>query len=196
MGQCVASGAAAALRAPLSKGTSPGLDAEARACFSTIISADGSACRQRSASTCVGTPPARPLKPEFVKGFEYSDCWVDDARLVVLNARDAADRGAVIETRRESRRRSRQKRRLDRQPARSRHGRGKRSRRACAGQRRRSVGRSRICLALRRMTMSTCGWSRAAILSCRKFSITNAAIFFKIPMAASFSQFPMRMISP
>jgi glycerol-3-phosphate dehydrogenase len=40
-----------------------------------------------------------PLKPEFVKGFEYSDCWVDDARLVVLNARDAANRGAVIETR-------------------------------------------------------------------------------------------------
>lgn len=40
-----------------------------------------------------------PLKPIFSKGFEYSDCWVNDARLVVLNARDAADRGAVIETR-------------------------------------------------------------------------------------------------
>ncbi len=36
------------------------------------------------------------LKPEFTKGFEYSDCWVEDSRLVVLNARDAADRGAVI----------------------------------------------------------------------------------------------------
>src|SRR5262245_12412533 len=35
----------------------------------------------------------------FTAGFEYSDCWVDDARLVVLNARDAADRGATIETR-------------------------------------------------------------------------------------------------
>ena len=35
----------------------------------------------------------------FSKGFEYSDCWVDDARLVVLNARDAADRGAEILTR-------------------------------------------------------------------------------------------------
>ena len=32
-------------------------------------------------------------------GFEYSDCLVDDARLVVLTARDAADRGAVIRTR-------------------------------------------------------------------------------------------------
>jgi glycerol-3-phosphate dehydrogenase len=39
------------------------------------------------------------LRPEFAKGFEYSDCWVEDARLVVLNARDAADRGAVVETR-------------------------------------------------------------------------------------------------
>ena len=41
-----------------------------------------------------------PLKSGiFTTGFEYSDCWVDDARLVVLNARDAADRGAVIRTR-------------------------------------------------------------------------------------------------
>jgi glycerol-3-phosphate dehydrogenase len=41
-----------------------------------------------------------PLKPSlFATGFEYSDCWVDDARLVVLNARDAAERGATIRTR-------------------------------------------------------------------------------------------------
>ena len=33
------------------------------------------------------------------KAFVYSDCWVDDSRLVVLNARDAADRGATILTR-------------------------------------------------------------------------------------------------
>ncbi|MGH6702811.1 MAG: glycerol-3-phosphate dehydrogenase, partial [Bradyrhizobium sp.] len=39
------------------------------------------------------------LKPEFSAGFEYSDCWVDDARLVVLNALDAAGRGARILTR-------------------------------------------------------------------------------------------------
>jgi glycerol-3-phosphate dehydrogenase len=39
------------------------------------------------------------LKPEYTRGFEYSDCWVDDARLVALNARDAADRGAEIRTR-------------------------------------------------------------------------------------------------
>ncbi|MCA1299640.1 glycerol-3-phosphate dehydrogenase [Stappia indica] len=41
----------------------------------------------------------QPLKPGFTTAFEYSDCWVDDARLVVLNARDAADRGAEINTR-------------------------------------------------------------------------------------------------
>lgn len=41
----------------------------------------------------------KPLKDRFVKGFEYSDCWVDDTRLVVLNARDAAARGADIRTR-------------------------------------------------------------------------------------------------
>ncbi|MFC0010812.1 glycerol-3-phosphate dehydrogenase [Devosia nitrariae] len=41
----------------------------------------------------------RPLKAGYRTGFEYSDCWVDDARLVVLNARDAADRGAIIKVR-------------------------------------------------------------------------------------------------
>jgi glycerol-3-phosphate dehydrogenase len=39
------------------------------------------------------------LREGFTRGFEYSDCWVEDSRLVVLNARDAANRGAVIETR-------------------------------------------------------------------------------------------------
>src|ERR1700759_5490584 len=42
----------------------------------------------------------KPLVPNrFRKGFEYSDCFVDDARLVVVTARDAADRGADIRTR-------------------------------------------------------------------------------------------------
>jgi glycerol-3-phosphate dehydrogenase len=39
------------------------------------------------------------LKDEFTDGFEYSDCWVEDARLVVLMARDAATKGAMIRTR-------------------------------------------------------------------------------------------------
>lgn len=46
------------------------------------------------------SPAGSPLKPGlFNKGFEYSDCWVDDARLVVLNAIDARAHGATIETR-------------------------------------------------------------------------------------------------
>ena len=44
-------------------------------------------------------PSGNPLKPEFKKGFEYSDCWVDDARLVVLNAIDASQKGAQIRVR-------------------------------------------------------------------------------------------------
>ncbi len=43
-------------------------------------------------------PAGIPLKSHFKRAFEYSDCWVNDARLVVLNARDAADRGANIMT--------------------------------------------------------------------------------------------------
>jgi glycerol-3-phosphate dehydrogenase len=44
-------------------------------------------------------PEGKPLKPEYRTGFEYSDCRVDDSRLVVLNARDARARGAEIRTR-------------------------------------------------------------------------------------------------
>jgi glycerol-3-phosphate dehydrogenase len=44
-------------------------------------------------------PTGKPLRREFRRGFEYSDCWVEDARLVALNARDAAARGADIQTR-------------------------------------------------------------------------------------------------
>lgn len=53
-------------------------------------------------------PAGDPLKPEFTKGFEYSDCWVLDARLVVLNAVDAARRGADIRVRTEVLRATRQ----------------------------------------------------------------------------------------
>ena len=45
-------------------------------------------------------PAGTPLKRgAFAVGFEFSDCWVDDARLVVLNALDAHVAGARIETR-------------------------------------------------------------------------------------------------
>ncbi len=44
-------------------------------------------------------PVGQPLKRSFRYGFEFSDCQADDSRLVVLNALDAAERGAVIRTR-------------------------------------------------------------------------------------------------
>ena len=44
-------------------------------------------------------PEGQPIKESYKRAFEYSDCWVDDARLVVLNALDARERGATVLTR-------------------------------------------------------------------------------------------------
>ena len=41
-------------------------------------------------------PVGRPLDSHFTKAFSYADCWVEDSRLVVLNAMDAAEHGAEI----------------------------------------------------------------------------------------------------
>ena len=43
-------------------------------------------------------PVGQPLKDRFIKAYEYSDCWIEDSRLVILNARDAQTRGAQIMT--------------------------------------------------------------------------------------------------
>ncbi len=48
--------------------------------------------------TLNGSTEGAPLHERFVKAYEYSDCWVEDSRLVVLNARDAEARGARILT--------------------------------------------------------------------------------------------------
>ena len=55
-------------------------------------------CRRLDLRTA---PEGRAIRPQYKLGFEYSDCWVDDARLVVLNALDAKERGADIRTRTE-----------------------------------------------------------------------------------------------
>ncbi len=44
-------------------------------------------------------PYGAPLSPAIAAAFAYSDCWVEDSRLVVLNAKDAARRGAAIAVR-------------------------------------------------------------------------------------------------
>ncbi|RUS60968.1 glycerol-3-phosphate dehydrogenase [Pseudorhodobacter sp. E13] len=43
-----------------------------------------------------GTPEGAPIEDRFQRAYEYSDCWIEDSRLVVLNARDAEARGAEI----------------------------------------------------------------------------------------------------
>ena len=55
--------------------------------------------RKRLPATRTMRLRAGPLRPAYKLGFEYSDCWVDDSRMVALNARDAAGRGAVVATR-------------------------------------------------------------------------------------------------
>lgn len=58
----------------------------------------------RTRSVNLRKPPhASILEDRLKRGFEYSDCWVDDARLVALNCVDAAERGASIRTRSELR---------------------------------------------------------------------------------------------
>ncbi|MCU1721248.1 glycerol-3-phosphate dehydrogenase [Pseudomonas sp. 5P_5.1_Bac1] len=55
--------------------------------------------KQLGASRSLRFGPGSPLKPAITRGFEYADCAVDDARLVVLNAMAARERGAHILTR-------------------------------------------------------------------------------------------------
>src|SRR3954464_1658477 len=44
-------------------------------------------------------PEGRPIRGAYRRAFEYSDCWVDDARLVVLNALDVRQRGGLVRPR-------------------------------------------------------------------------------------------------
>lgn len=52
-----------------------------------------------TALNLAGTPEGAPLQDRFERAYEYSDCWIEDSRLVVLNARDARMRGARINVR-------------------------------------------------------------------------------------------------
>ena len=47
-------------------------------------------------SRCIKLDNHSPLQPMHTRVFEYSDCWVDDARLVIANAITACERGATI----------------------------------------------------------------------------------------------------
>ncbi|PVZ41783.1 glycerol-3-phosphate dehydrogenase [Pseudomonas sp. CC120222-01a] len=54
--------------------------------------------KRLGASRSLRFGPGYPLKPAITRGFEYADCAVDDARLVVLNAMSARENGARIHT--------------------------------------------------------------------------------------------------
>ena len=69
-----------------------------RGCCSTTGSPRAAACRPPRPSTSPIIRSAIALKRPFGTAFEYSDCVVDNSRLVVLTAVDAAARGAVIRT--------------------------------------------------------------------------------------------------
>lgn len=51
------------------------------------------------ASECIRFNANSVLRPEIMCGFEYSDCWVDDARLVLFNAQEVVARGGDVKTR-------------------------------------------------------------------------------------------------
>ncbi|MGS7252634.1 glycerol-3-phosphate dehydrogenase [Pseudomonas anuradhapurensis] len=55
--------------------------------------------KRLGASRSLRFGPGYPLKPAITRGFEYADCAVDDARLVVLNAMAAREHGAHVHTR-------------------------------------------------------------------------------------------------
>lgn len=64
-----------------------------------MLSPRGTVLPKSGGISLEGTVEGGPLKDTITQGFVYSDCWVDDSRLVVLNAVDAAQRGAEILTR-------------------------------------------------------------------------------------------------
>ncbi|HEX5282149.1 MAG TPA: glycerol-3-phosphate dehydrogenase [Micropepsaceae bacterium] len=63
--------------------------------------AGGSSLPPASAVDLTRDPAGAPLKPQYRRGFAYFDCSVDDARLVIVNAVDAAERGASMNPRTE-----------------------------------------------------------------------------------------------
>ena len=144
--------------------------------------------------------PRRGRQPAQGRGrataFEYSDCWVEDARLVVLNAADAAERGAAIQHPHAGSSRPTATTGSGGSPARDERRRADHPRPG-AGQCRRPLGRRG---AGRRRPLQharpRCGWCRAAISWCRKlyehdrcyiFQNGDGRIIFAIPYERDFT---------
>ncbi len=139
----------------------------------------------------------QPLKPEFARGYEYSDCWVEDARLVVLNARDAANRGADDPHADALQHGAAGGGRLGNDD-RSRDGGKAETVRAKALINAAGPWVSQVLGERRRAQQprTRSAWSRAATSSSTGFTTTTAAIFSRMPTGASASPFPTSRTSP
>ena len=128
----------------------------------------------------------------FTAGFEYSDCCVDDARLVVLTARDAADRGADIRTRTRARRDPRRPTASGSVTVEdSRHGaRATHRARACWSMPAGPWVEQVLASAPAATRAPRCGWCRARTSSCRGSTTTTAPTSSRTRTAASSSPFP------
>ena len=147
-------------------------------------------CRRRATLDLAHRPGRPAAQAAIPHGFEYSDCWVDDARLVVLNARDAAERGAEIRTR--TRVHARRARRWHGSCVLRRSGRRDGvTARVLVNAAGPWVGRRRARRCCGRRGRATCGWSRAATSSCRSSSTTTAPTSSRTPTAASSSPSPI-----
>ena len=134
-------------------------------------------------------PAGAPLVDSIRRGFVYSDGWVDDARLVVLNALDAHEHGATILTRTRARQRRARRRRM----ARDAQARGRRRPSTCAPRRsrtRRARGSANCCKArsAARARVTACGSSRAATSSRGACSSTTTRTSSRIPTSGSSSR--------
>ena len=151
-------------------------------------------CLRRTESTCANTRFGALLKPAFKTGFEYSDCWVQDARLVVLNAMDAGRLGAEIRTRTRCVGIKRHDSRwlADLRDERSGH---LYSRGAGAGQCSRPMGGTGCDWILTVTSEQESGWSGEAISLCPGCSTTAIPISSRMLMGGCCSPFPSNGIS-
>ena len=153
---------------------------------STTISAAARSCRARARSTCAAIRRARRSSTSTPRGFEYSDCWVDDARLVVLNARRRRGEGRRGPDPHRLHQRPPRERRLDRRrSATSAPGEVRTVRAQGARQCRRPLGERRHRPRRRARTpAATSGWSRAATSSCRSSGRAGRPIWCRTTTSA------------
>ena len=135
-----------------------------------------------------------PLQPRFEHAYEYSDCWIEDSKLVSLNARDATEKGAAILTRT---RVASAERRGDIWHIETDGPAGRETHAARALVNVGGLG-SRISSAMSRGSIpaKASGWFVDPTSSPGSFSTTSAAISFRGRMAASSSPVPMNRTSP